>query len=156
MKASKPIIAALVALGSVAVSTSAAAAKSPAINLSGQGTFELSAGAAQGDVAIESERYVGTGRVVLRADDGSLPAPGDCEPGNATVEIEGPRKQAIVMVSTGEVCGQFVSPPFVVTHRYVGRYTVIDARPKRLVGGDGFISVVLGNEGQLGLELFDS
>jgi hypothetical protein len=79
----------------------------------------------------------------LAAADGSLPAPGECEPATATLRVNGTRSRFVELSSVDDVCGQYLDPPNVVSQVFTGRYTVTASSQRRLVGTDGFYEVRL-------------
>ncbi len=98
---------------------------------------------------------VGTYVATLAADDGSLPAPGSCEPATGTFDVTSPRR-TLRLDAVGEVCGEYADATYVVTHRFVGHYVVTDATHRKLRGTDGWISLILATEGRANVEVFDS
>lgn len=100
--------------------------------------------------------FEGPYTAVLTADDGSLPAPGVCEPATATVSATAPRTKYLDLTAAGEVCGEWTSPQYAVTHKLTGRYVVDASSAKSAVGTDGWIGLILATEGRANVELFDS
>ncbi len=150
------IAGAVLTVGAVAP---AQAAPPPRIDLRSTtlGTYVLDdAGAAviAGDVS--GKPFDGAYTAVLAADDGSLPEPGACEPGTATVEVTGERGRYLQLAATGEICGKWIGPNNAVTHKLVGRYQVVDSSVRNTRGTDGWIGLGLATEGRAFLELFDS
>lgn len=126
----------------------------PKIELFGDdlGTFALDGeGTAHVVGTVEGRPFGGPYVATLRADDGTLPDPGVCEPGVATLDVDGPHRKRLLLVSAGDVCGEHVIAPWVVTHRFTGVYEVERARPRevrrRLLGTDGFLEVILAVDG---------
>lgn len=152
------VLAALALL--VASTTAAHAGTKPRIDLhgdglgayvvDGHGTAHL-AGHVVGK-PVGSEPYTAT----LAALDGSLPGPGTCEPATATLEVSGSRRDHLHLTATGEVCGEWTDATYVVTHRFTGRYVVDAASRRALVGGDGWIGVVLATEARANVEVVDT
>jgi hypothetical protein len=125
----------------------AASAGKHKVNFDGYGGYTV---LADGSVALAGtatgEPFDGSYAGTLAAADGTLPAAGTCEAGTATLTLQGDRQRAIELLATGDVCGQHVQPPFIVTQVFTGRYEVVSAWQKRFVGDEGFFSVRLGND----------
>lgn len=146
------------ALAVPALASPAVAAPKPLVDLRGAdvGTYSLDAtGTAHLAGSVTGDPFDGTYVATLAADDGSLPAPGTCEPATGTLDVTSP-KRTLSLEAIGEVCGVFTDATYVVTHRFVGRYVVTDATSRRLRGTDGWISLVLATEGRANVEAFDS
>lgn len=106
-----------------AVGPAAAAAKYR-VNFDGRGTYALTRdGAAVLSGTATGERFDGTYTAILTASDGSVPEPGLCEDATVTVKFEGARARFIELVSTGQVCGQYLQPPYVVTQVFTAGMT---------------------------------
>jgi hypothetical protein len=93
------------------------------------------------------------------ADDGTLPAPGECEGAIATVSTYGASRVDFTMIGAGEVCGTFVQPPTsIVTHTFTGTFEVYDVTKgtRRLLGTDGFFEVVLADNGRASVFAIDT
>jgi hypothetical protein len=132
------------ALIAVAVPTEAHAAGRTRIDVGGPGTFVIAAdGSATVSADVTGRPFGGASVTVLAADDGSLPEPGACEPATATFQVAGDGRDRLEMTATGDVCGEYVQLPYIVTHAFTGRYTVTDASKRNLVGTDGFFEVRL-------------
>ena len=141
------------------VTAPALAARPPAVDLRGasigahtidtQGTTHLSG-------AVTGVPFDGTYTATLSSADGSLPAPGSCEPATATLDVVGSRSRSLQLAATGEVCGKWVDATYVVTHQFVGRYVVTDASAKKVKGTDGWISLILATEGRANVEAIDT
>jgi hypothetical protein len=141
-----------------AAASPAVAAPKPLVNLAGAGlgTYTLdAAGTAHLSGAVTGDPFDGTYAATLAAADGSLPAPGSCEPATGTLSVTS-GKRSMHLDATGEVCGEFTDATYVVTHSFVGRYEVTAATPRRLQGTDGWISFILATEGRANVEAFDS
>ena len=137
----------------------AEAARRPVIDLRGAdvGSFVLADdGTAQLSGAVTGDPFEGSYTAVLVADDGSLPDPGVCEAGTATLDVTGPKGRFLQLSATGQVCGEWADATYVVTHRFVGRYDVTDASAKRLRETDGWISLILATEGRANVEAIDT
>ena len=153
---------AVTAVASLAMTTTAppaAAATKPAVDLRGDGVGSYvldSAGTAHLSGSVVGRPFDGTYVATLAADDGSLPAAGSCEPATGTLEVTGPRGRTLGLEAVGEVCGEFPDATYVVTHRFVGRYVVTDARSRKLRGTDGWMSLILATEGRANVEAIDS
>lgn len=137
----------------------ALAARPPAIDLRGAtvGSYTLDAnGTAHLTGAVVGTPFGGSYRAALYASDGSLPAPGECEPATASVHVTGSKGRTLDLAASGEVCGEFPDATYVVTHDFVGRYLVTDSSARKLQGTDGWISLILATEGRANIEVFDS
>ena len=133
-----------VALVAIAIPATAHAGERARIDIGGPGTFVMQAdGSASVSATVTGRPFGGSSATVLAADDGSLPAPGDCEPATATFRVTGAGRDSLAMTATGDVCGEWVQLPYIVTHSFTGRYTVTDASKRNLVGTDGFFEVRL-------------
>lgn len=149
---------AVAALAAPALASPAVAAPKPLVDLRSAdvGTHALdAAGTARLAGSVTGKPFDGTYVATLAADDGSLPAPGSCEPATGTLDVTS-EKRSLRLDAVGEVCGEFTDATYVVTHRFVGRYVVADATARRLRGTDGWISLVLATEGRATVEAFDS
>ncbi len=141
----------------LAPATSAEAAPKYKVNVDGQGTYTVSTdGSAVVTGTATGAPFDGRYRAVLRAQDGTLPEPGQCEAGSATVRIDGTRGRYLELSSSDEVCGEFVQAPSVVTHVFTGVYDVTSTSERRLRGGDGFVEVRLATEGRAGVFAIDT
>jgi hypothetical protein len=137
--------------------TSADAASKPRVDVDGLGTYSVGQdGAAVLTGPATGVPFSGSYTAVLRADDGTLPAPGECEPGSASLRIDGSRGRYLELSSSDEVCGVFVQEPFVVTHVFTGRYDVAATSERKLRGGDGFLEVRLANDGRASVFAIDT
>jgi hypothetical protein len=149
--------AGLTAALALAPMASAQAAAKPQINLSGMGTYTMSdPGLAVADGTVTGVPFAGSFHATLQAADGTLPDPGVCEPGHATIRIHGSRDRRVVLGGDGNICGQFVQPPYVVTQVFTGRYDVASSSVRKLRGGDGWFEVRLANDGRASVSAFDS
>lgn len=143
----------------LATASPAMAAPRPAIDLRGAdvGSYALDAdGTAHVSGTVTGRPFGGTYTAELAGADGSLPAPGECEPATAAVHVTGTRHRTLDLAATGEVCGRWVDATYVVTHDFVGQYVVTDASARRLRGTDGWISVILATEGRANVEAIDT
>ena len=143
----------------LASASPATAAPRPAVDLRGAGI---------GSYALDAERTARLNGVVTRvpfdgaytaalsSSDGSLPAPGECEPATAAVHVTGERHRTLDLAAIGEVCGAWADATYVVTHSFVGRYVVTDASVRRLRGTDGWTSLILATEGRANIEAIDT
>jgi hypothetical protein len=130
----------------------------PQVNFSGSGTYEMVEFDvfARGTTTAYGEPFNGTATFMLRADDGSLPAPGECEPGGANFALTGRRRQELWGTSIGEICGQWVQEPTsIATHVFVGDYSIAESKP-RLRDTEGWIEIRLATGNQASITLFDS
>ncbi len=149
---------AVAALAMPAIASPAVAAPRPLVDLRGAdvGTYSLdAAGTAQLAGSVTGDPFDGAYVATLAADDGSLPAPGSCEPATGTLDVTSP-KRTLRLDAVGEVCGEYADATYVVTHRFVGHYVVTDATHRKLRGTDGWISLILATEGRANVEAFDS
>jgi hypothetical protein len=147
------------ALVAVVTAAPATAARPPAVDLRGAsvGSYALdAAGTALLSGAVSGKPFGGHYSATLASSDGSLPAPGTCEPATATMQVTGSQNRFLRLAATGEVCGTWADATYVVTHRFVGRYVVTDASSRRLRGTDGWISVILATEGRANVEAIDT
>ena len=152
-------VAAIGALLTVGTATAATAAPRPLVDLRGQGVGSYvldAAGTAHLTGSVVGVPFDGTYTATLASADGSLPAPGECEPGVAGIDVAGSRDRTLRLDATGQVCGEWVDATYVVTHRFVGRYVVTDASGRRLQGTDGWTSLILATEGRANLEAIDT
>lgn len=78
----------------------------------------------------------------------TVPAAGTCEAGTATLLLQGDRGRSLELVAAGDICGQPVQPPFIVTQVFTGRYDIVSASQKRFLGDEGFFSVRERRHGQ--------
>ena len=154
------LIAALIgALLAIVTAAPANAAQPPVVDLRGAsvGSYALDAeGNARLSGAVTGVPFDGTYTATLTSSDGSLPAPGTCEPATAAVDVTGPKKLTLALTATGEVCGTWPDTAYVVTHSFVGRYVVTAASARRLRGTDGWISVILATQGRANVEAIDT
>jgi hypothetical protein len=119
--------------------------------------------AAGGGVAVIGsgfgDPFDGDFTAVLSPVDGSLPAAGHCEEATATLRIDGPRRDYVVLGiddDGGEVCGQWTDSVNRVTHVFTGRYRIVDARHRRLRGTDGWYEIRLADTGVAGVTAVDT
>lgn len=154
------ILATAALVESVAFVTAAAPAGAslrPRIDVGGPGTYALDqSGVAEIGGTSTGRPFDVPYTARLAADDGTLPAPGECEPATVTVLIDGPRRRHVELESAGTVCGQRPQPPYVVTQVYTGLYEVKEAMPRRLQGTDGFVELRLASEGRANLIAIDT
>ena len=123
----------------------------------GLGAYVLdAAGSARLSGDVTGAPFDGAYAATLASSDGSLPAPGECEPATAAVDVAGPKHGTLHFAASGEVCGTWADATYVVTHRFVGRYVVTDATARRLRGTDGWTSLILATEGRANIEAIDT
>jgi hypothetical protein len=137
----------------------AEAARPPVIDLHGHGLASYvidDAGTARLSGAVTGAPFDGTYTATLAATDGSLPEPGSCEPATATVNVVGSRLRHLELTGSGRVCGEWTDATYVVTHRFVGRYEVTASSARRLLGTDGWYTLILATEGRANLEAIDT
>jgi hypothetical protein len=146
-------------VATLAVSATAAPAAKPLVDLRGAaiGTHVVdAAGTAHLSGSVVGLPFDGTYVATLAAADGSLPAPGSCEPAAATLEVTGSRDRTLTLEAAGQVCGQYADATYVVTQSFTGRYIVTDASSRRLRGTDGWMSAILATEGRANVEAIDT
>ena len=153
--------AALIAGAVLAAGTAVPAAAAPPakVDLRGVplGSYTLDdAGAAHLTGDATGKPFDGSYTAVLAADDGTLPAPGVCEPATATVDITGERGRYLQLAGTGRVCGEYTGPTWAATHRFVGRYQVTDSSVRTARGTDGWYTLILATEGRANFEAIDT
>ena len=140
---------ALVAAAVATLSAPASAEPKPRIDAGGPGTYTL---AADGSAVITGTAtgtpFEGPYTATLAAADGTLPAPGECEPATVTARLDGPGGRYVELQSTDEVCGQHLQPPYVVTQVFTGRYTITASSKRNLIGTDGFVEARLATDGR--------
>lgn len=107
-----------------------------------------------GDVT--GKPFDGAYTALLTADDGTLPAPGDCEPATATVDLTGAKGRYLQLVGTGRVCGEYSGPNWAVDHRFTGTYQVTDSSVRNVRGTDGWYTLILATEGRANFEAIDT
>jgi hypothetical protein len=153
---------AVTVVASLAMATTAspaAAGTKPLVDLrgGGVGSYVLdTAGTAHLSGSVVGRPFDGAYVATLAADDGSLPAPGSCEPATGTLEMADSRDRTLRLEAVGEVCGEFPDATYAVNQRFVGRYAVTDASSRRLRGTDGWISLILATEGRANVEAIDT
>lgn len=148
--------AALVTVGALAsATTTAGAAKSPDLLLDGGdhwfthdvGWYPVVQGPAE--VHLGNRTLTGQLSATVQPDDHSMPAPGECESAITFVFVEGDRPSAdLFLSSAGEVCGQWVQAPNVVTQVFTGIMTIEESGTRRLEGTEGFLEVRLAVDGR--------
>ena len=151
-------------IGAVAIAGLAPAAiaeggaKRPQVNFSGTGTYEMvefdvfARGIGDGS----GVPFDGTATFMLRADDGTLPGPGECEGGGANFAVTGRKRKELWGVSIGEICGEHVQEPTsTVTHVFTGEYSIVEST-KRLRDTEGWIEIRLATDNRMSITLFDS
>lgn len=152
--------AALAVAGATGVAGTAGAAPSKVLvdlRGAGVGTHVVDeAGTAHLSGDATGKPFDGSYTAALAPDDGSLPAPGACEPATGTLDLSGSRGRHLHLEATGSVCGEWTDATYVVTHRFTGTYVVTASSSRRLVGTDGWISQILTNRGGANIEVFDS
>jgi hypothetical protein len=136
----------------------AEAGSRPQVDFTGTGTYEMVEFDvfARGTTEAYGRPFDGQATFMLRSDDGTLPEPGECEPGGANFALTGRKRQELWGVSLGEVCGQWVQEPTsVVTHVFTGRYSIAESKP-RLGDTEGWIEIRLATANRASITLFDS
>jgi hypothetical protein len=84
----------------------------------------------------------------FQPNDGTMPAPGACEDALAFVFVEGDRGANLFLSSAGEVCGQHLQAPNVVTHVFTGVMTIEESDKRNLEGVEGFLEIRLAVDGR--------
>lgn len=121
------------------------------------GSYTLDAdGSARVTGDVIGKPFAGPYTAVLTPADGTLPEPGVCEPATVAVDVTGERGRYLQLAGTGEVCGKWTGPNSVVTHRFVGRYQVVDSSVRSTLRTDGWIGVSLALENRANLEAIDT
>ena len=150
-------LAAVIAPIGLADAGAAAKSRPPALIVDGTGTWQIREWI--NDVVVNGtghleERNGKTTDVLVAAvvdpDDGTLPAPGECESAFATLSAYGTRGIDLTLIGAGQICGTWTQPPTsIVTHVFTGRYEVYgdETSPQRLLGSDGFYEVRLADNG---------
>jgi hypothetical protein len=129
----------------------------PKVELSStSGTFADASGGALVTAEMDGTPFAGRATATLTADDGTLPAPGDCEPATVSFHLDGPGRRFVDAEASGEVCGEFVQLPYITIQAFTGRYDVLDSTRRRIEGTDGFLEVRLGDDGSASLFLIDT
>jgi hypothetical protein len=127
------------------------------VDVGGQGTYSE---AADGSVFVTATAagapFDGWYTAVLRADDGSLPDPEECEAGSATVRFDGSRGRYLELSSDVEICGVYLQTPHVITHQATGRYDVTSSSERRLRGDDGNLEILLATESRAIVSAIDT
>ena len=155
-RAAAAVAGAAIALA-IALASPAQAGLQYKVDIDGQGTFTMAAdGSAVLTGAATGAPFDGRFTATLRADDGTLPDPGQCEPGSATVRIDGSRGRYLEVTSADEVCGQYLQAPYVVTQVFTGRYDVASTSERKLRGGDGFVEIRLAYDGRASVFAIDT
>jgi hypothetical protein len=137
--------------------TSAQAGQKPQVNFSGSGSYSVS----NGDVAVARGTVTGAPfngrfRAALQPLDGTLPEPGVCEPGRATIRIDASRGRYAVLVGAADICGQHADSTHVVTQLFSSSYDVAATSERKLRGGDGWMEIRLTADGRASVSAFDS
>jgi hypothetical protein len=143
------VIAAIAAIAVAAgVGTAVVADSSPPVDFNATGTYQL------GDDATVTIRGITAGHPVngpyvgtVAADDGSLPAPGDCEPASATLRVTGTEKRFVDLVAFGDICGVSTDTAGQAAHVFTGRYDATGASPSPIPHSDGFYEVRIADNG---------
>ena len=132
----------------------------PRVEFSGLGTHHPTGdGSVTIDGTGEGRPFNGTFSAVLVPTDGSLPAPGECEPGTASVRVDGEHHRYLVVdtdTGLGSICGQWTDSVHRVTQVFTGRYVAVDARKRRLEGTDGWYEIRLADNDVAGLTIVDT
>jgi hypothetical protein len=156
-------IAKLLSIGAVAaaglLSGGVAEARSrPQVDFTGTGTYEMVEFDvfARGTTDAYGRPFDGQATFMLSTDDGTLPGPGECEPGGANFALTGRKRQELWGVSLGDICGHWVQEPTsIVTHVFTGQYSIAESKP-RLRDTEGWIEIRLATGNRASITLFDS
>ena len=151
------IVAAI--LGAVAFTVPAQAAPPARVDLRGANLASYTLdedGSARFTGDVIGKPFDGTYTAVLTPADGTFPEPDVCEPATATVDITGAKGRYLQMAATGNVCGRWSGTGSSDTHRFIGRYVVVDSSARNTRGTDGWIGLSLITEGRAYIEAFDS
>ena len=100
--------------------------------------------------------FDGVVMAALAADDGTLPPEGVCEPATVTVRLDGSRERVVELTAHDDVCGEYPTETYVVSHDFTGRYLVTDSSQRRLQGTEGFLSVRLTVDGRASIFAIDT
>jgi hypothetical protein len=121
------------------------------------GTYTVDGtGAAAIDATATGAPFDGVVTATLAADDGTLPAEGACEPATVTVRLDGSRERFVELTARDDVCGEYPTETYVVSHVFTGRYLVTDTSQRRLQGTEGFLSVRLAVDGRASVFAIDT
>jgi hypothetical protein len=156
--ATKLLIIAAVAVSGLAPAAIAEGRGRAQIDYSGTGTYEMIEFGtfARGSGDVDGTPFDGTATFMLRADDGTLPQPGECEGGGANFAVTGRPGQELWGASIGEICGHHVqAPASTVTHAYTGEYSIVEST-RRLRDAEGWIEIRLATGNRMSITLFDS
>ena len=142
------------ALLTLGATTPAGAAKAPRFLLNGGDhwfTHDVGYPVVLGPAEIQLHKRTHNGELSanIHPDDHTMPAPGDCEPALAFVNVEGERGANASLSSAGEVCGLFVqAPDSIVTHTFTGPMTIEESDRRRLAAKTGFLEIRLAENGR--------
>jgi hypothetical protein len=153
----KAITAGVVGIAALVPAAAAEARCRPQVDYAGTGTYQMTEldQFARGVGRVRGTPFDGQVTFMLSADDGSMPAPGECEPGGANLAVTGRRHQELSAVSIGEICGQYVDDVYTVTQVFTGQYSIYEST-KRLKDTEGWIEIRLATGDRMSITLFDS
>jgi hypothetical protein len=153
----KALTAGVIGLAALAPAAVAEARCKPQVDYTGSGTYEMTEfdTFARGIGRVRGTPFDGQVTFMLRTDDGSLPAPGECEPGGANLGVTGRRHQELSAVSMGDICGQYVDGTYTVSQVFTGQYSIYEST-KRLKDTEGWIEIRLTTDNRMSITLFDS
>lgn len=135
----------------------AAAGGRPRVDSPGFGTYTVDGtGTAVIDATATGAPFDGVVTATLAADDGTLPPEGVCEPATATIRLDGSRERFVELTAHDDVCGEYPTETYVVSHDFTGRYLVTDSSQRRLQGTEGFLSVRLAVDGRASVFAIDT
>jgi hypothetical protein len=137
--------------------TAAQAARKPLVNFSGLGIYAVSgSGTASATGTVSGTPFDGRFTAALQPLDGTLPEPGVCEAGHASIRIDGARGRYAVLIGNGSVCGEYLDATNVVTHAFTGTYSVASTSERKLQLGDGSMDIRLTVDGRSAVSAYDS
>src|SRR5262245_34679721 len=153
----KFLTAGAVSVAALAPAAIADAGRPPQVDYSALGTYSMVEfdHFARGVGDADGRPFDGQVTFMLGTDDGSLPGPGECEPGFANFAVTARNHHELWGSSSGDVCGQFVDEQNVATHVYTGDYSIVEST-RRLGDTEGFIEIRLVTENRMAVTLFDS
>ena len=82
---------------------------------------------------------------VLRPQTGTWPAPGSCQSGDASVVVDGPSRNQLVLIAVGDVCRLSDDSAYV----FVGQFDSDGSTPRRLDDIQGTVEIRVTDDGQV-------
>src|SRR5262245_56268943 len=124
----KFVAAGIVSLAALAPAAIAEAGRPPQIDYSGVGSYSMTEfdQFARGVGDAVGRPFDGQVTFMLSTDDGSLPGPGECEPGSANFAVAR-KHHELWGVALGAICGQFVDAQNQATHVFLGDYSIAES-----------------------------